>query len=565
MTLTGYDVAHLMLLLGVLLLAARGMGEIFRQMKQPAIIGEIIAGIFLGPSILGNLFPQVHAFFFKSSPAAMLAIQGITQFALVLLLLISGIEVDLARAIKQGKSALLTSLFSFLFPFAIGYGAGYFFATQLGLQQGGNPVVFALFLGVALSITALPVVARTLMDIGIFNSEVGLTIIASSMFIDFIGWLIFSVILSMLGQSMTPYGFTGTVLLTFAFVGFTLLIGRKIINKMIPFIQEKLSFPGGILNFIFILGLFAAAFTEYIGIHAIFGAFIMGIAIGDSPHLKEQTRENIQQFITNIFAPLFFISIGLRADFVNNFNGWLLLIYLLLAFGTKIIGSSFGAFLGGFKKYDAFIVGFGMNSRGAMEIILGLLALQFHVINEQVYVVLVLMALITSLSSAPLMSIFIRKSPSFIKPSKLLKPKQVIISKARSVEEVIKELTQVAADVLRMKPETIYKDVMQRESELPTGIARAVAIPHARVAIANPFIGAAYVSAGIDFSAADEIPANIVFLLLTPVKKNELQLEMLAGLARFASVVNVAEFAAQTDEKALHQKLIAILETVERK
>jgi Kef-type K+ transport system membrane component KefB len=147
----------------------------------------------------------------------------------------------------------------------------------------------------------------------------------------------------------------------------------------------------------------SAAFTERIGLHAILGAFIMGIAFGDSVHLHEKAREIIHQFVTNIFAPLFFLTLGLKVNFIQNFDVTLVAIVLFLAVFCKVVGASLGAYMGGLSKRESLAVGFGMNARGAMEIILGTLALNAGLIDEKMFVALVVMAIVTSMMSGPLM------------------------------------------------------------------------------------------------------------------------------------------------------------------
>jgi Kef-type K+ transport system membrane component KefB len=170
-----------------------------------------------------------------------------------------------------------------------------------------------------------------------------------------------------------------------------------------------LAWPGGLLSLSLALCFLAAAFTEYIGIHAIFGAFIVGVALGDSEHLSERAKEIVHQFINNIFAPLFFVSIGLKVNFIVNFDLTLTLAIIAIAFAGKIIGSGWGTRLGGFTWRESLAAAFGMNARGAMEIILGLVALENGLINEKVFVSLVIMALVTSMSSGPLMKWMLRK------------------------------------------------------------------------------------------------------------------------------------------------------------
>ncbi|MBA4145002.1 MAG: cation/H(+) antiporter, partial [Cytophaga sp.] len=204
-------------------------------------------------------------------------------------------------------------------------------------------------------------------------------------------------------------------------IGFTVImltIGRNVFNRVLPWVNKKLAWPGGILSLSLALCFMGAAFTEYIGIHAIFGAFIIGVSLGDSEHFSERAKEIVHQFINNIFAPLFFVSIGLRVNFATNFDLALTTIIIVIAFAGKIIGSGLGTRLGGgFTWRESLAAGFGMNARGAMEIILGIVALENGIINEKIFVSLVIMALVTSMSSGPLMKWMLKvKTPESGKP-----------------------------------------------------------------------------------------------------------------------------------------------------
>ncbi len=531
--------------ISILLLAAKLFGELFNKIKQPAVIGEILAGIILGPTVFGMISPSSFQTLFPAEGELAVALQGITSIAVILLLLVSGLEVDLSTVLRQRKKAVATSLFGIVVPFALGFSVSYFLPHLMGVREENTRFVFALFMGTALSISALPVIAKTLMDLNIFKTEIGFIIISSAMLNDLAGWLIFSVILGMIGGNNQGLGFGSTVLITLAFVVIVLLAGRKLFNKILPWIQEKLSFPGAVLNFIIIAGLLGAAFTEYIGIHAIFGAFIVGIAVGDSVHLKERTRELIQQFVTNIFAPLFFATIGLRVNFITNFDPLLTLIVITLAFTGKVIGCGYGAYISGMNKNEAIAVGFGMNSRGAMEIILGILALEFGLINESVFVALVLMALITSMASAPLMNYFLKKGDK-TNLDALLSRRLFFFSNAKTKKQLMDELIKKAAGEVRLPEKEIAEKVYQREDTLSTGLANYLAIPHARVRNTQPVIAAAYSHNGLDFESADGLPSKIVFLLLTPESKNELQLQLLSEIvkkfgdkARIESLMNI--------------------------
>lgn len=531
MKLTANEITFFLIGIAVMLLFARVFGEIVRKLNQPFVIGEIIAGIILGPTLLGTLFPEFFNSLFVASENVQIAQDGLIQISVILLLLVSGLEIDLALVLKQGPAAVKTSLASIIIPFAVGFGFAFLAPQFLGIEDSSSVLVFALFIGTALSITALPVVVKTLMDLNIFRSKIGSIIISSAMVNDLIGWIIFSIILSMIGTDGHGLGLGNVIIITFVFIIFFLTIGKKIFDIILPKLKKHTIVPGGIINLVLITGFLGSAFTEYIGIHAIFGAFIIGIAIGDSAHLDEKTRNIIHEFVTNIFAPLFFVSIGLRVNFLANFDLLLVLIFLILAFVGKVVGGYLGSKISGFSRNDSMIIGFGMNSRGAMEIVLGTLALQFGLIQEKVFVALVIMALFTSISSAPLMNIFLRKSVHFISFKKLIRKDLIYFTKSKSKTEVIKELSEKIAAIQTLDSELIFSEILKREVTQPTGIANGLAIPHTKLNIKNSVVAIAISKNGIDFSSFDNKPANIVVMLLTPKTENEIQLKLLAEIA----------------------------------
>lgn len=406
-----HEVMNLLIQLGVMLLMGRLFAEAARKLKQPAVVGEILAGIILGPSILGMLNPDwFHQLFPIGSSS--LVLDGFVQAAVVMLLFIAGLEVDLHIVLQQGRQALYTSTLGLIIPFAFGFLFPYFLPDFFGSTNETRHLAYSLFMGTSMAITALPVIARILMDLNIFKSRMGMLVISSAMINDLIGWLIFSVVLGMIGGSQNM-SLWNTVLLTVGFTIAMLTVGRWFINRGLPWVNQKLAWPGGLLSLALALCFFAAAFTEYIGIHAVFGAFIVGVALGDSEHLSERAKEIVHQFINNIFAPLFFVSIGLKVNFIENFDLTLTLAIIAIAFAGKIVGSGWGTRLGGFSWRESMAAAFGMNARGAMEIILGLVALENGLINERVFVSLVIMALVTSMSSGPLMKWMLRKSGTF--------------------------------------------------------------------------------------------------------------------------------------------------------
>ncbi|MEK6782972.1 MAG: cation:proton antiporter [Bacteroidota bacterium] len=402
------EIMQLLFQLSIMLLFGRLLAELARKLNQPAVVGEIVAGIILGPTILGLVSPDWFNSLFPPGSSG-LVLDGFVQVAVVMLLFIAGLEVDLHIVWQQGKQAIYTSFFGLVVPFLFGFAFAFYFPLFFGNEDATRHLPYSLFMGTSMAITALPVIARILMDLNIIKSRMGMLVISSAMINDIIGWLIFSMVLGMIGKGNMNFSLLNTALVTIGFTVLMLTLGRGLINRFLPWVNKKLAWPGGLLSLSLALCFMAAAFTEYIGIHAIFGAFIIGVTLGDSEHMPERAKEIIHQFINNIFAPLFFVAIGLKVNFLANFDPLLTLVILGIAFAGKIIGSGLGTRLGGFTWRESLAAAFGMNARGAMEIILGLIALENGLINEKVFVSLVIMALITSMSSGPLMKWMLRK------------------------------------------------------------------------------------------------------------------------------------------------------------
>ena len=396
------QVMLLLLQLGVMLLASRFFGEVARKLKQPSVVGEIIAGILMGPSLLGLFSPDIFNWLFPQTGASRLVLDGIVQLSVVLLLFIAGLEVDLHIVWKQGRQAILVSFFGLLVPFVAGFLFTYWLPSFFGIEEK-NVLVFALFIGTVMGMTALPVVARILMDLSLMRSKMGMLIISSAMIVDLICWMIFTIILSMMGSTHQGHTITQTVFMTLGFAIFMFTIGRGLFNRILPWINRNLAWPGGVLSLSLGLCFLSAALTEFIGIHAIFGAFILGVVLGDSEHFSERAKEIVHQFVNNVFAPLFFVSIGLYVNIFESFSLVLGAVIFTLSFISKTIGVTIGARLGGLLRNESLAVGMGMNTHGTLEIILGTLALQAGIIGEEIFVAILLTVILSIIIAAPLM------------------------------------------------------------------------------------------------------------------------------------------------------------------
>lgn len=594
--LTPSEITILLLSLAVLLGVARLLGEIAKRFGQPTVLGEILAGVILGATVLGNFAPDLYqklfpeylndhksgqpVYYDKTNPETgeaytqtitdptngqtvsitvpdmlnakgephdkgrvpslvKVGLEAFFVFAVCLLLLVAGLEVDLSIVTKQGKAAVLVSLLGMVIPFIVGAGVAYLLAMHapnlIGYKvASGLPVPFALFLGIAMSITALPVIAKILMDLNMLKSDMGMLIMSSAMVNDLLGWIGFALVLAMIiPESESALSLEFVIPATFLFVGFMLTAGRWLAHRAIPFVQAHSSWPGGILGFVFVTALLCAALTEWIGIHAIFGAFLAGIALGDSKHLTARTRETIEQIVTYIFAPIFFAGVALRVDFYEGFDLPVILIVLIIAIIGKVVGCYIGAKLANLTTRECWAIGFGMSARGAMEIILAQIALSFRLIDQELFVAIVIMAIVTSVIAGPLMQKALdrRQQKKF---ADLLSNK-AFVSRLKAVtrRDAINELSAVAQSVTGIEAQAIAKAVWEREETMSTGIGNGIAVPHGRIpGLTKPQLVVGVSPAGIDFDAGDGVAAEIICMLLTPADDQLSQIEMLRAVAQ---------------------------------
>jgi len=532
--LTPREIVVMFLGLGLLLGAARVLGEFAKSLRQPAVVGEIAAGVLLGPTFLGALAPGLSSFLFPPNGANSLVLHGLTTLSLVLFLLVAGIEVELSTVWRQGKAALGVGLSGILFPFSLGFLSAWTFPDLFGLGELADPVVFALFLGTALSISALPVIAKTLMDLNLYRSELGMIVVTSAVLNDLVGWTVFSMTI---GMVTVPggFGFSGIQGACFA-LGFAIVLvtaGRWLLDRLLPWLQARAGGPGGVLGFTLAFALVCGACAEWFGVHALFGSFLLGVSLGDSVHLREHTRETIRQFVSFFFAPLFFATIGLQVNFVEHFDPFLTLVLLLIGSAGKIVGCRVGARWTKVPKREAWAISFALNGRGAMEIILGLVALQYGVISQRLFVSLVIVALLTSMASGPAIQAVLRQRvlPRFVQ----YMSRQAFCDRLQAVDrwQAIRELAEVAAAAAGLAPEAVEAAVTARERILPTGLGNGVAVPHARMdGLARPLIALGLSPSGIDFDAPDGEAAHAVFLVLVPRQDDGAALLIFADITK---------------------------------
>ncbi len=408
-----------LLLLQILTMLVVGIagGYIARNwLRQPSVFGEISAGILLGPAVLGMLAPGIYSMLFPKGAAIEAAYGTVIGLSMLFFLFAAGLEIQVSQLRETFRSAVATGLLGTLVPFALGVGAAYALPSIWRIPDSTDPFVFALFLGTALSITALPVISRVLVDLGLQREPVGVIVMAAATMSDLIGWSMLAVILSYsgAGHSETPQ-FWQSALLVVAFGILVLRFGGRWARKAID--RAHLSSNSARLVMLYISMLFGAALIAHaLGIHPSLGAFMGGVAMASVGSMYgHQAPHSLIEFAQGFFAPIYIVSIGIRVDFSNSFDFGLVALVVVLATIGKLSGSYLGARISGIEWRSALAIGFGMNARGAMEIVLAGVALEYELIDQRLFVALVTMALLTSMLSGPMMQRLLR--PQGVKPT----------------------------------------------------------------------------------------------------------------------------------------------------
>lgn len=375
------------------------MAKLLQRLSLSPLVVELMCGVLLGPSFFGMVAPELYARVFPALGRATQAREAVTELGLLLFVFMAGLELQPKRLRALGLPIFWTSFFGILFPLILGVGSVMLWPGFWRNAAQSNIPLLALFVGTILSISALPVIARILMDLNLIKTELGAIVMSAAMLDDLAGWGLFAVILSNFGgdgqTGRNLWGSLVTVLLVF---GLILNLSNKKIQRAVGWLnlpKDTLQ-----LKLTFLVLLTAAIFSQVAGTHATLGAFLAGVALGRIPEARKLAHESFYQTTAGIFATLYFVSIGLKANFVANFDVLLVVFVLLVACIGKISGVYLGATLGGKQPKEALLVALGMNARGAMGIVLTSVALEYGLIDQRIFVAFIAMALATSVLSA---------------------------------------------------------------------------------------------------------------------------------------------------------------------
>ena len=398
-----HPLAILILQILTIILIARLFGWMMIKIGQPTVIGEIIAGILLGPSLLGLFFPQFSNFLFPVE--SLINLQFLSQIGLILFMFIIGMELDVGILKKSAHDAIVVSHASIIFPYFLGVVLAYF------LYQNFAPdtisfTAFALFIGIAMSITAFPVLARIIQERDLTKDHLGTLAITCAAVDDVTAWSLLAVVIAIVKAGDITSALI-TIILSILYVMFMLFVVKRLLNKIAQthFTRETVNKP--ILAILFGILLLSSYMTEVIGIHALFGAFMAGVIIPANQSFRRVLAEKIEDFSLVFLLPLFFVFTGLRTQIglLNNPDLWIVcLIIIAVAIAGKFLGSAVAAKFVGQSWRDSLVLGALMNTRGLMELVVLNIGYDLGVLTPEVFTMLVLMALITTFMTGPSIS-----------------------------------------------------------------------------------------------------------------------------------------------------------------
>ncbi len=542
----------LVFLLQVLLLLglARGLGEILRRWGHPPLVGEIFVGVFLGPTILGRLFPTFQQVIFPPDLLQYTMLETMSWFGVLFLLLETGLEVDVSAAWRQRGPALKIGIIGVIVPLALGFVLSLWLPDHY-LADPTQRVTFALFLGTTMAISAMVIIARVLHDLDLVKSDLGLLTLCGYAVNDILAWVIFSLVLALATQSVLNVSSVAFLLLaTLAFTTLCLTLGLRAVDEAIAYLSIKLpQQPGAVLTFVCCLGLLCGWVTQWTGLTALFGFFLAGIMAGQARALSERTRQILTQMVHAIFVPLYFAGIGLQLDFLANFDA-LLVVFVTV---VSIVGKFFGAWVGTLgtelSRVDRLSVAIAFTPSGVTGIIVAMVALEYQIITLPVFVAVVFSAVVSSLVVGPWLAWSIRRRQEVHILEFFLRRTVAPSLHGTTRWEVIRELCEAVAEQEGMPDqETLYTAVRDREELMGTGTGGNIAIPHARLeTLAKPVLTFGRSISGIEWDSPDGLAVHLIFLLLTPVQEDGLQLQILAALARGMSSEEARTRLAQAE------------------
>ena len=403
----------------LILAAARIAGALTRPIGQPPVIGEMIAGLALGPSVFGVLAPDLSARLFPAD--AMVPLAALSQLGVLLFMFVVGLRLDLDTLRQRATAAVLVSHASIVVPFAMGLALAPLLHDRLA-PEGVGALPFALFVGAAMSVTAFPVLARILAERGLLGTRIGSVAIAAAAVDDVTAWCILAAVVAVAradaGAGAGAWAFAGSLLATALYVALMLTVGRRALAFAHARWRERTTgVSAALVSVAAVFALASAWVTEALGVHALFGAFLAGVVVPrggltGARAMAEGIADRIEDVVGAVLLPIFFAFTGLRTSLMLLDDAWawgVAALVLAIAVAGKLGGSAIAARISGMSWRESLAIGSLMNTRGLMELVILNVGLDIGVISPALFAIMVVMALVTTVATSPLIGVLLRR------------------------------------------------------------------------------------------------------------------------------------------------------------
>jgi Kef-type K+ transport system membrane component KefB/mannitol/fructose-specific phosphotransferase system IIA component (Ntr-type) len=532
------DEHHILLFLVqffLLLSVSRLLGILFNRIRQPTVTADVLTGLILGPSILGRILPDLHAMLFPSDPYQVIMLDTVSWIGIFFLLLVTGLEVNFSSVWKHRGRATWIAFSDIVIPIVISAIVLMFLPSRYMINPQQR-FLFVIFISTIMTISAMPVSIRVMQDLKLLRTDLGFLAISALSINDIVGWILFTVILGAFIHGSPDIGFVlSLIFFTVIFLIFAATAGKVVIGKMLSVIQKMSSEASGpALSVVLAAGLLFGALTQLIGINALFGFFIAGLVAGESLDLPEKTRHTIEQVVNSVFIPIFFADIGLKIDLFKNFDLFLITLFAVLGIMVRFLGTYAGALIAKIPKAQHLLISALHTPGGEMHIVIANLALELRLINETVFVAIIVSAIISTLTLGPMLSFIIKR----VVPQRTVQiPLEAALDVVPEAKyDVLKNLCNRAAQIINFDTEKIYTYARGREEGMSTGLEKGIAIPHARVPqIKESSVIFGRSQAGIEWDTPDGLPAKLIFLIVTPSDQMDTQLQIYRQIMRVLS------------------------------
>ncbi|WP_101294288.1 cation:proton antiporter domain-containing protein [Halegenticoccus soli] len=390
----------------VLLVVARTLGEAFGRIGQPAVVGELLAGVLLGPSVLGVAAPGLYGSLFAVPEAQFHLLEIVSWIGLIMLLVVTGLETDIDLIVSKGKTAVTLSLGGILVPFATGFALGWYLPVEF-IAAPDQRLVFSLFIATAMSISAIPVIAKVLIELDVIRRDVGQLVLAAGMVDDTIGWILLATVAGLARSGTVDLDAAATTALSvIVFIGLAFTVGRRFVEWLFRRVDNAAAGETAMITTLMGLALAAGAVTQYLGLEAILGAFVVGVLVGQVKRFGYDLRHIFEVITLGVFAPIFFAIAGLRMNVEALFDPTVFavgVVVLAVACFGKFAGVMGASRLARLSTWEGVAIGGGMNARGAMEIIVATIGLGLGILTTEMYSIIVTIAIVTSLMAPAIM------------------------------------------------------------------------------------------------------------------------------------------------------------------